>query len=156
MAQANNLPPEQMRMMQQQFLAEAAKQGLTPNEFREKQRQQLATDAEKQGLTVEEYVAQLKQKAMLQHQMQQQHAKQGGPQSGQGAGSLGPPGQIQSRKVQLNPNEPPKPEALAVAKFLRAQDLKTRSCILDGQRKQMFKGRLVFRVDDDMQFIQAG
>jgi hypothetical protein len=34
-----------------------------------------------------------------------------------------------------------KPEAVAVAKFLRSQDLKTRVCILDGQRKDMFKGK---------------
>ncbi|PUU80136.1 translocation protein Sec62-domain-containing protein [Tuber borchii] len=32
------------------------------------------------------------------------------------------------------------PEALAVAGFLRSQDLKCRTCILQGQRKELFKG----------------
>lgn len=34
------------------------------------------------------------------------------------------------------------PEALAVAQFLRNQDLKSRTCILQGQRKDLFKGML--------------
>lgn len=35
---------------------------------------------------------------------------------------------------------PPNPAALAVAAFLKNQDLKMRTCILNGQRKDMFKG----------------
>lgn len=34
----------------------------------------------------------------------------------------------------------PTPAALAVAKFLKSQDLKMRTCILNGQRKDLFKG----------------
>jgi translocation protein SEC62 len=41
----------------------------------------------------------------------------------------------------VNANVEAKPEALAVAKFLRSQDLKTRTCIFNGERKDMFKGR---------------
>ena len=36
---------------------------------------------------------------------------------------------------------PPKPEALAIANFLKNQDLKPRTCIFNGQRKDMFKGK---------------
>jgi translocation protein SEC62 len=42
----------------------------------------------------------------------------------------------------VNANVEAKPEALAVAKFLRGQDLKTRTCIFNGERKDMFKGRI--------------
>ena len=32
------------------------------------------------------------------------------------------------------------PKAIALAKFLKGQDLKPRTCILNGERKDMFKG----------------
>jgi translocation protein SEC62 len=141
MAQPTGPSPEQMRQMQQQFLAEAAKQGMTPEQFQEHQRQQLAAEAAKQGLTVEQYVNQLKQRAMQGHQMRQQQAQRQqaqGQEQGQSQAHQHQHGQTQ--KIPVNPGAPPKPEALAVAKFLRSQDLKTRTCILDGQRKEMFKG----------------
>jgi len=37
------------------------------------------------------------------------------------------------------------PEALAVAQFLRSQDLKSRTCILQGQRKDLFKVKRAIR-----------
>jgi translocation protein SEC62 len=40
----------------------------------------------------------------------------------------------------VNPNNPPDPKAIAVANWLRSQNLKPRTCIMDGQRKDMFKG----------------
>jgi translocation protein SEC62 len=150
MAQPNGPSPEQMRQMQQQFLAEAAKKGMTPAQFQEHQRQQLAADAAKQGLTVEQYVNQLKQRAMQEHQMRQQQAQQNHAQGqGQGKGQGQTPGQAHqhqhppTQKIPVNPDVAPKPEALAVAKFLKSQDLKTRTCILDGQRKEMFKGNVL-------------
>ena len=64
--------------------------------------------------------------AQQQHQQQQQQAQQA---------------QQQQQQMQpINPGEPTK-EALALAKFLQSQDLKVRQCILNGQRKDMFKGR---------------
>lgn len=132
MAQPTGPSPEQMRQMQQQFFAEAAKQGMTPEQFQAHQRQQLAADAAKQGLTVEQYVNQLKQRAMQEHQLRQQQAQQQ-----QAQGQRQP---AQNRKIPVNPEAAPKPDALAIAKFLRTQDLKIRTCILDGQRKDMFKG----------------
>jgi translocation protein SEC62 len=35
---------------------------------------------------------------------------------------------------------PPNPVAIAMANFLRGQDLKLRTCILNGDRKDMFRG----------------
>lgn len=141
MAQPTGPSPEQMRQMQQQFFAEAAKQGMTPEQFQEHQRQQLAADAAKQGLTVEQYVNQLKQRALHDHQMRQQQAQQQQQQAqGQGPSHQHQHQHPQTQKIPVNPGAAPKPEALAVAKFLRSQDLKTRTCILDGQRKEMFKG----------------
>lgn len=139
MAQPTGPSPEQMRQMQQQFFAEAAKQGMTPEQYQEHQRKQLAADAARQGLTVEQYVNQLKQRAMQEHQMRQQQAQQKQAQ-GQDQGQPHQHQQSQAQKIPVNPGVAPKPEALAVAKFLRSQDLKPRTCILDGQRKEMFKG----------------
>ena len=134
--------PQQIAQMQAQFMEEAKRRGLTPQQFQEVQRQQLAAEAAKHNLSVEQYVAQLKAQAMQQHamrQQQQQQAQQGQAQL-QGQGQQPPqPGQTM-QQIPVNPNAEKKPEAVAVAKFLRAQDLKTRVCILDGQRKDMFKG----------------
>jgi translocation protein SEC62 len=85
---------------------------------------QLAIDAEKNGMTVPEFIEFLKKK-----QKEAQMAQQQGGQPAQG------------QPQPINPG-PPNPAALAVAKFLKSQDLKTRTCILNGQRKDMFKGIL--------------
>ena len=134
--------PQQIAQMQAQFMEEAKRRGLTPQQFQEVQRQQLAAEAAKHNLSVEQYVAQLKAQAMQQHAMRQQQQQQAqlGQAQVQGQGQQPPqPGQTM-QQIPVNPNAEKKPEAVAVAKFLRAQDLKTRVCILDGQRKDMFKG----------------
>jgi len=106
----------------------------TPEQIAAMQRQ-IAIDAEKNGMTVQEFVKKLQAQAMAQQQAAQQQGAQQGGQAQQ------PPQQQQQQQAQqpITPG-PPKPEALAVAKFLRGQDLKTRTCILNGQRKDMFKG----------------
>lgn len=92
---------------------------------------QLAIDAQKNGMTVPEFVEKLKQQAMAQQQAAMaQQAAQGQQQQQQ---------QQQAQPQPIQPG-PPKPEALAVANFLKSQDLKMRTCILNGQRKDMFKG----------------
>lgn len=97
---------------------------------------QIAIDAEKNGMTVQEFVKKLQAQAMAQQQAAQQGAQQGGQ-------VQQPPQQQQQQAQQPITPGPPKPEALAVAKFLRGQDLKTRTCILNGQRKDMFKGNFL-------------
>jgi len=133
------LTPEQMQQIQQQFLAEAARQGLTPQEFSDR----------------------LRAHAMAQQQARMQGGGgpgmpgqpgqmpppgQGGPQGQQqmpppGARPMPPPGaQAQpGQQVPIQPG-PPKPEAIELAKFLQGQNLKTRSCIFQEKRKELFKG----------------
>ncbi|OQE34704.1 hypothetical protein PENCOP_c016G06743 [Penicillium coprophilum] len=151
MATPGQPSPEQMAAMQQQFAAEAAKRGMTPQQFAAKQREQLAADAEKLGLTTEQYVAQLRMRAMQAHQQQQKlQAEQQGQAAPEGQQAPSAPQQHQhqhqhttTQQVPVNPNNPPDPKAIAVANWLRSQNLKPRTCIMDGQRKDMFKGEAI-------------
>lgn len=104
-------------------------------------RRQLAIDAEKAGMSVPEFIEQLKRQAQEQQMramQQQQQQQQGG--GHQHSHQHPHPQQQQQQQQQPIVPGPPKPEALALAKFLRNQDLKTRTCILNGDRKDMFKG----------------
>ncbi len=127
--------PEQMAMMQQQFASEAAKKGMTPQQFQAFQRKELEEQAKKAGLTFEQYVNKLRQQAFETHIRQQQAAQQQEQ-------SSGGPVQTQSQQGQQVPITPgaPDPKAEALAKWLKGQDLKPRTCILNGQRKDMFRG----------------
>lgn len=128
--------PQQMAAMQQQIAIEAQKRGMTPQQFQNWQRQQFETDARKAGLTVEQYISKLKQQAFENHQRQQQMAQQQAMQ--QQSGQPQTQGQ-QGQQVPITPGAPD-PKALALAKWLRGQDLKPRVCILNGQRKDIFRG----------------
>ncbi|KAK5112210.1 hypothetical protein LTR62_004371 [Meristemomyces frigidus] len=107
----------------------------TPEQIRMIQ-QQIAAEAQKAGLTVQQYVERMKeqqlrmQQMQMQQQQQQQRMQQGGAQPGQ--------------QVPIAPG-PPKPEALAMAAFLRGQDLKLRTCIFQEKRKDMFKVKRAIR-----------
>ncbi|EEH35181.1 translocation protein SEC62 [Paracoccidioides lutzii Pb01] len=135
MAASGQPTHQQIAAMQQQLATEAAKRGMTPEEFSNMQRQQFAAEAAKHGLTPEQYINQLKAQALQQHQKQQQAKQaqaQGGPQQTE-------------QHVPMNSNAPPDPSAVAVAQFLKSQDLKPRTCILDGQRKELFKVKRAVR-----------
>jgi translocation protein SEC62 len=93
---------------------------------------QLAAEAEKHGLSVQEYVQRLKAQAMAQQQAQMRAQMQAQQQ------------QQQQQQQPIQPG-PPKPEAIAVAKWLMSQDLKPRTVIHDEKRKQMFRGRRIRR-----------
>lgn len=97
----------------------------TPEQIAEMQRQ-LAAEAQKRGITVQEYVEQLKAQAMQQAQMQAQAQQQ----------------HQHQQQVPINASGPPNPAAVAVANFLKSQELKPRTCILDEKRKDMFRGTL--------------
>ena len=139
---------QQIAQMQAAMAAEAQKRGMTPQEFQEQQRKALEAEAAKRGISPQEYVNQLRQQAFQQQQMQQRMQQQGQQtqQPGEGQQQQGQPqsqpqgAQQVQQQIPINPNMQAAPEALAVAKFLRGQNLKTRTCILDGQRKDMFKG----------------
>jgi len=138
------LTPEQMQQIQQQFLAEAARQGLTPQEFSDRLRahamaqQQARMQAGGGG------------PGMPVQPGQMPPPGQGGPQGQQGqqqippagARSMPPPPGAQAMPGQQIPIQPgpPKPEAIELAKFLQSQNLKTRSCIFQEKRKELFKG----------------
>lgn len=131
--------PQQMAAMQQQLATEAAKRGMTPQQFQAMQRQELEAQARKEGLTFQQYIEKLRSQALENHkrqvEMQQQQAAQ------QAQQPQGQP-QVQGQQGQQVPIAPgaPDPKAQALAKWLRSQDLKTRTCILNGQRKDMFRG----------------
>ncbi|KAG8526470.1 uncharacterized protein KY384_008670 [Bacidia gigantensis] len=135
--------PQQIAQLQQQVAVEAQKRGITPQEFQAQQRKQLEADARKAGLPLDQYINKIKQQAWEQHQKQQQMTTQR-QQNGQLAHTE-PSGQTgQGQQVPIQPGAP-EPKALAVAKWLRGQDLKTRTCILNGQRKDMFKVKRALR-----------
>ncbi|MCJ1378700.1 Translocation protein S62 [Xylographa soralifera] len=134
--------PQQIAAMQQAMAAEAQKRGMTPQQFQAAQRAQLEADAKKAGLTFEQYINQLKQQAYQNHQRQQQLAQQQVATGQQSPATPGPP--QQGQQVPINPGTPD-PRAVAVAKWLRSQDLKARACILNGQRKDMFKVKRALR-----------
>ena len=96
----------------------------TPEQIAAMQRQ-LAVDAKKAGMTVPQFVEKLKAQAIAQQQAAHQQQAQA----------------QQQQQQPINPG-PPNPAAIAVANFLKGQDLKTRTCILNGQRKDLFKGIL--------------
>ncbi|KAF2028308.1 translocation protein, partial [Setomelanomma holmii] len=99
----------------------------TPEQIRQIQ-MQLAAEAEKHGISVQEYVQRLREQAMAQQQAQmraQQEAQQ-----------------QQQQPIQPGP---PKPEALAVANWLKTQDLKPRTVVHDEKRKDMFRVKRAIR-----------
>jgi translocation protein SEC62 len=102
----------------------------TPEQIRQIQ-MQLAAEAEKHGISIQEYVQRLRQQAMAQQQAQMQAQMQA---------------QQEQQQQQAQPIQPgpPKPEALAVANWLKSQDLKPRTVVHDEKRKDMFKGQKRF------------
>ncbi|KAB8235467.1 Translocation protein S62 [Aspergillus alliaceus] len=161
MAAPGQPSPQQMAAMQQQFAAEAARRGMTPEEFAKQQREQLNAEAQKHGMTTEQYVTQLRMRALAAHQRQEaQRQGQGSPQPGQpGEEGQQAPQQSQpqqtTHQVPVNPSNPPDPKAIAVAQFLRSQNLKPRTCIMDGQRKDMFKVKRAIRALESPAYAKA-
>ncbi|KAA8573923.1 hypothetical protein EYC84_005468 [Monilinia fructicola] len=135
--------PEQIEMMQRQLAHDAQQAGMSVPEFVAKIRaqqaaqqptpeqiqamqQKLAQDAEKAGMSVQEFVEKVK---AAQLEAQRQAAIQ----------------QQQQQQPQPIQPGPPNPAAIALANFLKSQDLKVRTCILNGQRKDMFKVKRALR-----------
>ena len=138
--------PFNQQQIQQLIAMEAQKRGMTIPQFQAFQRQQIETEAAKAGMSPQQFVQmkqeEARQQFMRQQQAMQQQQAQGQSQPQQQRPGGPPPGQ-QVQHIPVNANVEAKPEALAVAKFLRAQDLKTRTCIFNGERKDMFKGMVL-------------
>ncbi|KAL2008761.1 hypothetical protein VTN00DRAFT_6955 [Thermoascus crustaceus] len=157
MAAPGQPTPQQMAAMQQleqQLAAEAAKRGMSVEDFKKMQRDQLVADAAKLGLTPEQYVAQLRMRAIQQAAQRHAAAQQQAQAQGQAPQQHQHVQQTQYQ-VPVNPGNPPNPQAIAVAKFLRSQNLKTRTCILDGQRKDMFKVKRAIRALESPAYAKA-
>ncbi|KAF4967680.1 hypothetical protein FZEAL_10501 [Fusarium zealandicum] len=121
----------------------------TPEQIQAMQRQ-LAIDAEKAGMTVPEFIEHIKKQAQEQMRMRAAQQAQQGEQGhdhdhghDHGHAHPHPPGQ-QGRAQPITPG-PPNPKALALAKFLRGQDLKLRTVIMNGERKDMFRVKRALR-----------
>lgn len=125
--------PQQIAAMQQQIAAEAQKHGMTVPQFVEHIKAQR--------------IAQLQQAQRQAQQQQQQQGgqgQQGGQQGPQGQPRPGPPPGAQGQPQPIRPG-PPNPLAITLANFLRGQPLKPRTCIINGERKDMFRGKLLIR-----------
>ncbi|POS83596.1 hypothetical protein EPUL_003946 [Erysiphe pulchra] len=115
---------------------------LTPEQIQEMQKR-LAEDAAKNGMTIPEFVEKIKAQAAAQAAAQQH-------QKSQPDASL-----IEENQPQQIQPGPPSPSAIAVAKFLKSQDLKVRTCILGGQRKELFRVKRAFRALESPAYKQA-
>ncbi|KAI1503908.1 translocation protein [Biscogniauxia marginata] len=136
--------------------------GPTPQQIAAMQ-QQLAQEAQKHGMTVPQFVEHIKAQRLAQmQQMQQQRQQQGAPgqpqqqqQQQQGAPPQGPrQGVAQGQPQPIRPG-PPNPVAIALANFLRSQPLKPRTCILNGERKDMFRVKRALRALESPAYAKA-
>ncbi|KAF5627323.1 translocation sec62 [Fusarium tjaetaba] len=117
----------------------------TPEQIQAMQRQ-LAIDAEKNGMTVPEFIEHIKRQAQEQMRMRAQQQQQGHDHDHDHNGHSHDHGQPpqQGRAQPITPG-PPNPKAIALASFLRGQDLKPRTVILNGERKDMFRVKRALR-----------
>ncbi|KAI2637099.1 translocation protein [Hypomontagnella submonticulosa] len=112
--------------------------------------QQIAAEAQKHGMTVPEFVEHIKAQRMAQLQAaqraQQQQQQQGGQgqQGGPQGPRPGPPPGAQGQPQPIRPG-PPNPLAITLANFLKSQPLKPRTCIINGERKDMFRVKRALR-----------
>ncbi|KAH7030869.1 translocation protein Sec62-domain-containing protein [Microdochium trichocladiopsis] len=140
--------------------------------------QQLAAEAAKHGMSVQDFVEHIRQQRMAQiqqmQQMQQRAQAEGGTPPGQGQ-PQGPPGQQQGPQGQGQPQGPqgqprgpppgavpqpirpgpPNPIAIALADFLRKQPLKPRVSIFNGERKEMFRVKRALRALQSPAYAKA-
>ncbi|TLD30678.1 hypothetical protein PspLS_02725 [Pyricularia sp. CBS 133598] len=116
----------------------------TPEQIAAMQRQ-IAADAERAGMTVPEFIEHIKKQQMeMMRQQQQQQQQQGHDGHDHDDDDEGHTHQQQGQGQPITPG-PPNPLAIALANFLKSQDLKPRTCILNGERKDMFRVKRALR-----------
>ncbi len=108
----------------------------------------MQADAQRLGISMEEYVQQLqklqaKQRAQqaAQHEHSHDHDHDHDHDHHDHDHGHNHSHNAQNGHRQAVQPGPPKPEALAVASFLRSQELKPRTCIFQEKRKDMFRGK---------------
>ncbi|KAI1170509.1 translocation protein [Nemania sp. FL0916] len=145
----------------------------TPQQIQAMQAQ-LAAEAQKHGMSVPQFVEHIKAQRMaqiqqMQMQQQRQAAGEGGPQGPPGQqgpqgpqGQQGPPGPPPGMRPGMPPPGPqpirpgpPNPVAIALANFLRSQPLKPRTCIMNGDRKDMFRVKRALRALESPAYAKA-
>ena len=140
--------PEQIQQMQAAMAAEARKRGITPQQFQAQQKAQVEAEAKANGMTVPQYIQKLRADALANHQRMQaqQQAAQGQQVQARGQqGGQAQQNQQQQQQIPINNTGTPDPRALALMQWLRTQELKNRTCILNGQRKDMFRGETTYK-----------
>ena len=126
--------PEQIEQMRQAMTAEATRRGMTLEQFQTQQRAVIAAEAKAAGMTPQAYMDQLRAKALADMQNKSGSNGESAPNSPTQESS-------QEQRIPINNTGTPDPRALALAQWLRGQELKTRTCILGGERKDMFRGK---------------
>ncbi|KAF5853340.1 hypothetical protein GGP41_001919 [Bipolaris sorokiniana] len=104
----------------------------TPEQIQQIQ-MQIAAEAQRHGISIQEYVQRMRQQAMAQQQMQMQAQMEAQQRA-----------QQQQQQQPIQPG-PPKPEAIALANWLKSQDLKPRTVVHDEKRKDMFRVKRAIR-----------
>ncbi|KAJ5784306.1 Translocation protein S62 [Penicillium pulvis] len=145
---------------ERQLALEANSKQISVEELKEQKKQNFLALAKAREMTPEALYKELQMEAMRAHQQQ----GQGSPQPGQAVQQQKPgqppspqqgPPQQQMQRVAVSPGQPVDPKALAVAKFLRSQALKPRTCILNGERKDMFKVKRAMRALQSPAYAKA-
>jgi len=90
------------------------------------------------GITFEEYVGKIREMAMAQQRAAMENHVHG-PECNHGHQHDHGHQHQEGTNEAVQPG-PPKPEAVALANFLKNQDLKVRTCIFQEKRQDMFRG----------------
>ncbi|KAJ5526346.1 Translocation protein Sec62 [Penicillium frequentans] len=144
---------------ERQLALEANSKQISVEELKEQKKQNFLALAKAREMTPEALYKELQMEAM-----RAQQQGQGSPQPGQSGQQQKPgqspspqqgPPQQQMQRVAVSPGQPVDPKALAVAKFLRSQTLKPRTCILNGERKDMFKVKRAMRALQSPAYAKA-
>lgn len=126
---------EAQKNFQAKIAEQAEKEGVPVQEVLQRVQQQMQ---QQRAAMMARAQAQQQQQAQQQAQQQQAGGQPGGQGQPQGPRPAGPP--QQAGVAQPITPGPPNPVAIAMANFLRGQELKPRTCILNGERKDMFRG----------------
>ncbi|KAJ5522760.1 translocation protein Sec62-domain-containing protein [Penicillium frequentans] len=144
---------------ERQLALEANSKQISVEELKEQKKQNFLALAKAREMTPEALYKELQMEAMRAQQQGQGSPQPGQPGQQQKPGQSpspqqGPP-QQQMQRVAVSPGQPVDPKALAVAKFLRSQALKPRTCILNGERKDMFKVKRAMRALQSPAYAKA-
>ncbi|ORY63221.1 translocation protein Sec62-domain-containing protein [Pseudomassariella vexata] len=147
--------PQQIAAMQQQFAAEAQKRGLTVQQFVEvikKERMEQMARAQAEAQARQQHGGGPGQPPQLQRLQQGQQGPPG--QGKQVAQNQHQHAQARGQAQPIKPG-PPNPVAIALANFLRNQPLKPRTCIFNGERKDMFRVKRALRALQSPAYAKA-